>query len=202
MLRFLVLFVLLAGCAQAPSQGPLNLNREIFRNGWKPLKSNMGIGPNETYLAMDINYGPVQKLREELEREQQIKLQHGGEAHLTVITPAEYQTLKRHLWMTDINTIAKRHYIQDSRFEVICLGKAQTKKELTYYLVVKSEDLVLIRQEIHKAFIKKGGERTAFDPKNWHPFISVGFQKRDFSVDEGFIKNEKSCVRQIKLTEY
>jgi hypothetical protein len=52
---------------------------------------------NKSHLAMNIPYIPVESLRKEVEKRLGSDLKNRGEAHITVITPPEYERLKSRL---------------------------------------------------------------------------------------------------------
>ena len=99
----------------------------------------------------------------------------------------------------EIDHIARRMNIQASKFKVVCLGRGTKDDMSTYYVVVKSEDLLNIRKEIETLFIKKGGEKRKFRAENFFPHITVGFTKRDLHESDGVIKDETSCIKPIEL---
>jgi hypothetical protein len=69
----------------------------------------------------------------------------------------------------DINTIALKHNIQASVFEVVCLGKEDVVisdvRKIVYQIIVRASNLVKIREAIFKLYVKQGGNIALFDPQ-------------------------------------
>jgi hypothetical protein len=150
-----------------------------------------------SYLEMEIPYPPVRTLFDALAPFTG-PLHSRGEAHITVITPPEFQNvLSARLTIEAIDTIALEESIQSSRFSLVCVGKAQAaiegKSESTYYLIVASPDLVRIRHRIFDAYVQRGGEPSHFDPEAFDPHITVGFTRRDLQESDGVFKGRNSC---------
>lgn len=181
------------------------LNRAI-KNGdsVKFLKFD-GPGQWDNYLAMNLNFKPMEDFFKQLQQREKKPLTNRGEAHITAVTPVEYwnKSRPRSVLMAEINKIAETMNIQKSKFEIVCLGKGSTsvneKKEETFFVVVLSDDLINIRKEIQKLLISKGGSSTEFDPMNYYPHITLGFTKRDLHESDGVIKGHNSCVNSIEL---
>lgn len=158
-----------------------------------------------SWLQQNLPYAPAQQLTAQIESSYQVKLKTRGEAHITVITPVEYWNVLKPagLTMEEINQAALKLKIQSAKFEVVCLGQGtaslDNKQERTYFVVVRSEDLVNIRKEIHRLFISKGGDRTKFNPLQYYPHITLGFTKRDLHESDGVIKDANSCIQGIRL---
>ena len=150
------------------------------------------------WLGMNLPFEPFNKLRINLETRLETKLINRGEAHVTVITPPEYDNIiSKHLSITEIQKIALSENIQKSKIEPVCLGQGTAnidgRTESTWFIVVRSDDLVMIRQKIKEAFIKKGGNPNEFIPTNYYPHITLGYSKRDLHESDGIIKNADSC---------
>lgn len=163
-----------------------------------------GPGRLDNYLTMNLPYEPIQKLFKQIEVSEKTVLKSRGEAHITVLTPLEYwDTLKSFVAMDEINQIAEDMKIQSSQFEVLCLGKAQAvlndKQQQTYFVVVRSNDLLKIRHKIQKLFVAKGGKEKDFDPNHFYPHITVAFSERDLHEADGVIKDSNHCAYSIRL---
>jgi hypothetical protein len=94
-----------------------------------------------------------------------------------------------------IEAIAQRYDLQDSRLSLLGLGsgkmKLNGKDEETYFVIVDSYDLRNIRHQIFYEFTRRGGDRAAFDPTWYFPHITIGYSKRDLHEADGTIKNLK-----------
>ncbi len=154
-----------------------------------------------SYLVMNLPYTPLKELHARLEKIQKVKLKNRGEAHITVITPVEFSEVLAPVGVTiqEINEIATQLDIQKSSFDIICLGRSNKDKLATYYIVVKSEDLLKLRGQVEQLYLSKGGSLGTFSAKKFYPHITVGFTKRDLHESDGAIKDEQSCIAELVL---
>lgn len=198
---FLGLFGL-AGCAGGlgGARGSLPVSDSLF----VPMTfiEHVGPGPFQSYLAMNIHYPPVDDIRRDLETRSGLTLQTRGEAHVTVITPVEYdKVLGAKLPIARINEIAREADIQRMTFDPLCIGQGRKtldgKEESTFFIVVNSPDLLALRRRIHEAFVLAGGDAKAFDPAAFYPHITVGFTKRDLHAEDGVTKNREACLQSM-----
>ena len=173
-------------------QPPFDLDAAIYATSNLSFESVSG----NDYLSMNVPYAPAHKIDVELMRRLGKTLRDRNEAHITVITPPEYQSISAQISMTEIKPLAKSLNLQSSKFEVRCLGRGQIKGNLeTYYLVVVSDDLVTFREAIEKR-VKAGG--GTFDAEHFYPHITIGFTQRDLHEADGVIKDEASCIAKPK----
>jgi 2'-5' RNA ligase len=196
--------VLLYGTAQA-SAPEFKLHATIKAGASVPFLTFHGPGAFDNYLAMNLPYPPMQELFGELAAVSPRPLKTRGEAHITVITPVEYWNDLRPYGITisDIDQIAERLHIQSSQFNVLCLGRGSIRQgaqmEHTFYVVVQSKDLFVIRQQVQKLLLARGGRTSAFNPYGFHPHITLGFTSRDLFEADGVIKDVRSCVAGARL---
>lgn len=217
----LVVAVLAWACATAPPAArdeappaavPLALDAAVHDTAELAFVPHGGPGPFGSYLAMELPFAPVDRLRQALEERLGKALKHRGEAHVTVITPPEYDRwLRPHLTIAEVDEIALAGGIQRARFTVRCLGRASAELERdgstedietarAYFLVIASDDLLAIRRAVHRALLARGGDAGGFDPERWQPHITVGFTHRDLHERDGARKGPESCwapVREI-----
>ena len=89
--------------------------------------------------------------------------------------------------------------LTQSHFDALCVGKAEAElsgnTEQTFFVVVRSQDLLRIRQALRARLIAAGGDASAFDPADFHPHITVGFTLRDLQESDGITKDVNSCQR-------
>ena len=200
----IISFLILSSFAQAATQ-KFYISEQVYKNSKLPFQSHQGAGAFGSYLVMDVNYKPVEDVYKQLLAAiKGVPLTNRGEAHITVITPVEYnEILKSKLSMQEVDDIAKKNKIQNAKFDVVCVGKGshevEAKVEDTYFVVVRSPDLLKIREEIQKLFIEKGGPKDYFKPQYFYPHITLGFTLRDLHVDDGVIKDESSCVYDLEI---
>lgn len=168
-----------------------------------PWIAHSGHGRFTNYVAMNLPAEPAIKLFHDLQKTRNEKIKSRGESHITVITPPEFDDiLSKHLNIQEINSIVAKS-IQRARAEPLCVGRGvvqQGNKSLsTYFVVVKSSDLVALRAEIARAFLAKGGQAGEFRPGAFYPHITIGFTDRDLHEADGVIKNTDSCFAGIKI---
>jgi 2'-5' RNA ligase len=203
-LVFALWAVLLSGTARA-SAPEFKLHATIKDGTSVPFLTFHGPGAFDNYLAMNLPYEPMQELFSELAVLSPRPLKTRGEAHITVITPVEYWNDLRPygITMLDIDQLAERLHIQSSQFNVLCLGRGSIQQgaqmEHTFYVVVQSKDLFVIRQQVQRLLLAKGGRASAFNPYNFHPHITLAFTSRDLFEADGVIKDVRSCVAGVRL---
>lgn len=202
----LVLFLFFAlNFSAVAANKDFELEHQIFSARQTPFIKYEGIGEFDNYLAMNLPFEPMAKLFSQLLISEHKTLTSRGEAHITVITPVEYWQILRPagITMANINAIAERAQIQNSQFEVKCLGRGEAivdgKNEQTFFVVVKSEDLIEIRRQVNALLVSKGQVTNAFDPEHFAPHITLGFTKRDLHEADGVIKDQGSCIGKIRL---
>lgn len=161
-----------------------------------PFIAHTGKQKYGTYLAINLPYAPVARLVKDIEITFGDKLISRGEAHITVITPPEYERLSAYLDISEIHTMFAAT-LQSTSFGIDCVGRSQAVLdgviESTYYLVVDSTGLDDIRQQISRHYQLAGGPKPAF-AQPFHPHITIGFTRRDLYTEDGAVKNRASCV--------
>lgn len=181
------------------NQSPMMVDSEIYKKITFIDNSRVPT----PYLSMNIAFDPVADVRKDVEKREKLTLSHRGEAHITVLTPPEFEQLKSALTMELINEVALLNRIQETPFEIICLGRGQrveNKKTLsTYFIVVEAPGLVMLRHTLASLYKTRGGGSTDFDPDAFTPHITVGFTDRDLHVQDGVLKNKSSCLIEMQL---
>ncbi len=175
------------------------LSADIYRAESVEFVPHTGTGKYASYLAMNIPFAPTERLRENLENTFNVSLKHRGEAHVTVVTPPEFERLSSNISIQQINLIAATH-IQQHSFKIECLGESKTilngEIARTFFLVISSDDLVVLRKQIALAYHISGGEVPAF-LNDYSPHITIGFTHRDLHSSDGVIKNSLSCIESV-----
>ncbi len=119
----LLLFFVVTQVQAGPSE--FKLSKKVFDNRSLAFIPHQGDGPFDTYLTMEIQFEPMAELFKQLLIQKRMPLTSRGEAHITVITPIEFNdVLKSKLSMKEIDDVAKEAVIQSSKFETICVGKS------------------------------------------------------------------------------
>lgn len=194
-----LLFLAVASALGAPPVD-LPLSRALQSGATMPFVSR---GPA---LALNLPYAPIRALRPPIERAIGRPLDFlrawspQGEAHVTVVTPPEFeQALRAKLTIAEIDAIARRLRIQSSDLRILGLGSARLPKagqpgpfEESFFVLVDSENLRRIRHAIHEEFVRRGGNPAAFDPTWFFPHVTVGYTLRDLHESDGVMKNLRS----------
>lgn len=189
---------LLSGCQTTQETRVFSISNEAFRG------SNEKFLPQENYLAMALPYPPMRSLFEHLSARSEIGiLRSRGEAHITVITPPEYQVLREKMSIMQINQIAQELSLQATKIEPICIGVGRAmvdkKEEQTFYVIVKAPALIELRQKVAQLFVDQGGRAESFNAGHYFPHITVGFSKVDLHENQGVIKDQASCRYLIAI---
>ncbi|SMF64926.1 hypothetical protein [Pseudobacteriovorax antillogorgiicola] len=202
----------------------INLDRRLYQGETVPFIPHQGSGPFSNYLAMNLPFDGVPSISHQIKQDTGDQLKDRGEAHITVLTPPEYKAiegfLKRHggsdpdsTLIARINEIALESNIQSTRFNINCVGRAQKsisgRLEATYFLVVDAPALFELRKSIFNLVVEEFPDRASdkgffeelregFDPKSFHPHITIGFTKRDLHLSDGAVKDQSSCLYSVR----
>ncbi|WP_413294000.1 hypothetical protein ACLSU7_02600 [Bdellovibrio sp. HCB185ZH] len=203
-IQWVFIMLVLSSCVTAPSETKLpeiKYTDEIYTP--VPFVAHEGSGAFKNYLAMNLEYKGYQPLLKQTEDILKSPLKNRGEAHITVISPVEFdKVLSRHLKMKDIHQVAEQMNLQKSAYHPLCLGKGtlniQGKEESTYFIVVESESLFKVRQAIEALYIKKGGKSGEFNPELFFPHVTLGYTERDLHYEDGVKKDAASCIYKLE----
>jgi hypothetical protein len=199
--RFKLLFVfafLLGSCVHVNSRLPLisihDLKPSMPADFYKSrLPATAGNLIANGYLGINLPYEAFAALTKHIEKVEKTTLQTRGEAHITVITPPEMKILNKNLSPTEIQRLADGWDLQKTPFRALCVGRGQRDLDKTYFVVLVSEKIFQFRGEIQKLFEKKGGEKESFNAEDYHPHVTLGFTNKDLHIQDGVIKDERSC---------
>ena len=201
LIKLIGIVILFVACQQMPDKGDGNSPLKVSASAFDGSQQNFV--PQKNYVSMPLPFAPFAQLFEQLSGSVPEKLISRGEAHVTVLTPPEFDQLKARMSIDEINAIALALGIQNVEVKPFCLGRGDAiiegKREQTYYVVVAAEGLRKIRRAVAAEFVKRGGSAAAFDSEHFHPHVTVGFTKRDLFDQDGVLKNQKSCVRSLKF---
>lgn len=199
----------LFGCASRPSfqtqaaSATENIVMSPAVHTKQEFVAHTGSGAFANYLSQEVFFPPVKQVYLDVQKKMGLELKNRGEAHITVVTPPEYDgALKKFVSIDDINRIATSMDLQAAAFKPVCVGMGTAKRnnrdEKTFYIVVESARLVEIRQAIENEFIAKGGRPGDFSATKFFPHITVGFTQADLHESDGVIKDKNSCVLNIE----
>jgi 2'-5' RNA ligase len=181
----------------------LKLSSQIHKGTSVAFVPHQGNGPMDSYLIMNLPFGPMEDLFKQVQDQTVEKLSNRGEAHITVVTPIEFsQELKPYgVKIEQINKLAQKMKIQNAKFDITCLGMGEAqlsgKAEQTYYVVVKSPELGKIREQVQKLVRKSDQGKSRFKAEAFYPHITLGFTKRDLHESDGVIKDSQSCIASL-----
>ncbi len=157
-------------------------------------------------LVKDVDFRSVNFVKKQIQKKLSIKLSDRKEAHITIITPPEFDGRfnpgKHGLHDVFTSKEINDHYskvIKQSKFRVECIGvqKKSSEKKLVFFLIVKSNHLLNIRKHLAKEYYKRAkrkGIKAYFNPLKWDPHITIGFVNNDIhGVDK------KTCSEDFKL---
>ena len=191
--------------AQAAPEN-LTLSSKVQEGTEVPFIKHAGNGAMDSYLSMNLPYPPMSELFTQVQSQTPEELKSRGEAHITVITPVEFsQELKPYgVTIQQINQIAEELQIQSSKFDIVCLGMGEAevsgKSEQTYFVVVKSEDLLKIRQQIEDLVHESDEGQSKFKADTFYSHITLGFTKRDLHESDGVIKDQNTCIADLVVS--
>lgn len=155
----------------------------------------------KSYLSYDLPFAAFEKIRRSVEGKLNSTLKNRGEAHITVVSPPEYEKMEKKISMKEINTLADEMNLSQSPYKLLCVGKGSIKdhdkEKSTYYVVVESDRLFQIRKAVQMLYIKKGGNAGDFNPDLYYPHVTLGFTDRDLHYEDGVIKDATSCLYSL-----
>tara|TARA_Y100000780_G_scaffold230853_1_gene254029 strand:+ start:19764 stop:20363 length:600 start_codon:yes stop_codon:yes gene_type:complete len=180
--------------------GEVQISSEVYKK--VPFSSEF---IEDGALIRNVNYDAVKAIVPQLNSLYGVKLETRGEAHITVITPPEAQG-----WFTDhkgVNYLIssmelhQKYFrtLQDTKFEVVCVGMQENESNKVFYLVVDSPELFAVRAEIAQELERRArftGKKTFFDSNKYYPHITIGFEGGDV---HGVSKGAETCVQDIKF---
>jgi hypothetical protein len=158
--------------------------------------------PEPDWVGIPMPYAPVEKIRTELEKRIGKKLQHRGEAHITVITPPEFRVLSQTLKMNTIDKIVAKEGSMKAPIKALCLKKVTAvlggKTEESWFISVESAELREFRNQVWRRFVANGGLPEDFAWKRWAPHITLGFTSRDLHDEDRISKEKAECAFELK----
>ena len=149
----------------------------------------------KNYISLDLEYTPYQTLLKKLETKVG-PLNNRGEAHITIITPPEFKELLNHYTAAEIHAKADAFLKTSPTFKQICIGegrlKTKAKNFATYYVVLSSPEMLQFR----KQFASKS---SLFNAEKFYPHITLGFSVRDLHLEDGVVKDQSTCLKDIEF---
>lgn len=180
------------------------------------------LGPSAAdahYVTYDLSHAPFEKLRIELESHLGLKLKHRGEAHITIVTPPEFEVLSKFMKPEDIRRLTRETFFKsavsqgaDVKIESVCIGQGTLRPsrvaspaadpgaavaEQTWFVVVKFPLAVRARETLAHA-----APGSKFHPRDFHPHVTLGFLNRDLHSQDGVVKDLSSCKFHFDQTHH
>ncbi len=186
-------FFLISVCSFAAT---LDLSRDVFQN--VPFSSQYS---EDGALIRSIHYPSVNALIPQLNSLYKLNLEDRREAHITIITPPEFQLSLSKVFTVNEMLNRYSHNIQQLPFEIECVGsrKSSNCQNQVFYLVVKSPELTSIRYDLAQEAnlrARSQGIPSVFKPEAFWANITIGYIKGD--VFE-FTKGPESCLTDTRL---
>ncbi len=210
-LLFTLAFYAFNACASVSSSYtpyPLTVSSAIAYNVRMPFFER------NPALALNVEYQDVKRLRSEISKliDKPLTFFKGwdkqGEAHVTTITPPEYNNkLKPYVSPEAINRIAQDYDIQSADLRVLGIGSGKKlfngQVGETFFIIVESKKLRQIRNAIYKVYLDNKGPLSgpnAFRPNDFYPHITIGFTHEDIHESDGLIKDvQHSLDKRFQL---
>lgn len=152
----------------------------------------------KSYVSIDLDVAPFEKIKRDLEISEKINLKSRGEAHITLITPPEMKRLRQVLSSQEIDEVLQESNVLHAPYKQICVGRGRSKNQSTYFVVIEADSFYKFREALYQRFLKNGGTVSTFSPKAFHPHVTVGFTERDLHLEEGVVKDSRSCLYPLK----
>lgn len=153
------------------------------------------LGPKDAtgYLTLDFPVEPFEHAKLDVEERLGVKLESRGDAHITIVTPPEYKNLSKILNPEEIREIFLKEAEQSRFIRPVCIGKGESKKDQTWFVVVEVTSVGRAREALNKLYIERGGSQNDFSATDFYPHVTLGFNSRDLYAQDGVIKNEATC---------
>lgn len=155
--------------------------------------------PPQTYIAYSLPYEKYHKIFNRLENKLSRKLQTRGEAHITIITPPEYEKLKLALTADQFKQLTHEFLLSKPLFKEVCIGEGINKaapEMKTYYIVIQSEQMLQFRQKLSDIAKLPVAQ---FNPNEFYPHITLGFTDKDLHIQDGVVKSNTSCSKNLHV---
>lgn len=112
-----------------PRLPTLLIPEAIYNTGEIEFQSHIGPKPFQSWLQLTLDFDQIKPVYDQLLSIANRTLHSRGEAHITVITPPEFDNVLAPVGLTmeEIEKIAKASDIQASEFTIKCLGRSRTK---------------------------------------------------------------------------
>lgn len=192
-MKFFILICLTISCArviQKQESAEFKISSDIYQSYKIPYEKE------ERSIEMTVPVAPLVRFIEAWNAEHAEDLLPRNEYSIPVVSPSEMNQLLTKMKKEEIDGIARSFFIQNSRFNVKCVGQKEMKNHDDYFLVLESEDLARIRIEILEVYRLRGGDRKDFLATDYTPLIPLN--KTPTSEEGLSLKSDRDCLANVK----
>lgn len=161
----------------------------------KPVMANKKPASDKNYVSLDLEYPEYKATLDRLDGFLGTMLVNRGEAHITVITPPEFNIISNKISAEVIHQEWQQW--KTKTFKNVCLGEGRLKEKKqilkTYYIVVDTPDLLSFREYLKQKYAVDG-----FMAARFYPHITLGFTQKDLHFEQGVIKDKNSCPANLQ----
>jgi hypothetical protein len=183
--------VILAGCATAPRALPAagesptgqpaapwlaSFLHELCRP--QPFLSHPASDADPGWLALPVSFPAVSRLRQGIETLEQRRLEHRGEAHITLVTPPEARAIREYDPALSIEVLeaVALPALETARWSTPGIGRVEGEGKRSWFLVVDSPDLRALRRTLARTFALPD---SVFDAAAQDLHVTIGFEGGD-----------------------
>lgn len=194
-MRLILTLIFITGCAssvQRQEAPEYKISSALYQTHRIPFRTS------PRTLEMALPEAPVRNFLDQVSAERGDEFQRSKDFTVPVVSPREMTALLKKMKKEEIDSIARSLHIQNSRFNVRCLGSRPTGASEDIFLVLDSDDLKRIRLEILEVFRLRGGDRRDFVATDYTPLIPLNSTAT--SLEELNQKSEKDCRESVRAT--
>lgn len=194
--KLLVLAVFISSCAQTTEEKiKFVMGPEVYD------ASTLRDKNHSESLRMALRSEPFLDLQRKWKRKHPEAQFLPQEYFIPVLSVKEYQIIRERLGPDDIERVARREYLQNSRFRVECIGAKEIviagKTEKEYFVKVNSSDLLKVRFDLQNLFRKNGGKEEDFYATTYNPYVVFSMTKP--GLYSGGWEDRDTCVGKLEV---
>ncbi len=192
-----ILAFLLTACSGAEKDYKYQIASDVYQT------LNIAFKPHADSLKMMVRDWPLVHLHKQWLKDHPSADNLPQEFFIPVLNKEEYKILREHLSKDEIESVAKENFLQNSRFDIKCIGKMDYEvkggQESEYFVRLESDDLIKIRYNLKKLYLHKGGVEELFYPTTYNPYIVFASTKPGL-IPSGW-KAKDNCIEPLGITE-
>ena len=193
-MRYAVLFIFTLGCTALPQEQvepEYKISSELYQTYNLPYERE----PHS--VEMSVPAQPVKQFIETWKAQEGEDFNPRASYTIPVVSPSEMKRLLGKMKREEIEDIARSLYLQNSRFNVRCVGQKEMKGHDDYFLVLDSDDLTRIRLDILEVYRLRGGDRKDFLATDYTALIPLN--QTESSLEGLDVKSEADCRQIVKV---